>query len=297
MIIPPYLKPGDTVALVATARKINKEELAPAVAILESYGLKVAYGQHLFKEHNQFAGTDSERAEDLQWAIENPAVKAIIIARGGYGSLRIADHVNFESLLASPKWIVGYSDVTVLHAALLKLGIACIHGTMLFQFSRHLESTYTIKTLLFGEELNYTVPPHTLNREGTATAGLTGGNLSLLYALASTPTEVDTEGKILFIEDLDEYLYHIDRMMLQLKRAGKLKGLKGLIVGGMSDMKDNSIAFGKAAEEIIAEAVKDYDYPVCFGFPAGHIERNLALGLGRNVQLTVSEQGSELKYV
>lgn len=297
MIIPPYLKPGDTVALVATARKINKEELAPAVAILESYGLVVAPGRHLFKEHNQFAGTDTERAEDLQWAIDNPSVKAIIIARGGYGTLRIADHINFDPLLKSPKWVVGYSDVTVLHAALLKLGIACIHGTMLFQFSRHLESTYTIKTLLFGEELSYTVPPHALNRAGTATAALTGGNLSLLYALASTPTEVDTEGKILFIEDLDEYLYHIDRMMLQLKRAGKLKGLKGLIVGGMSDMKDNTIAFGKAVEEIIADAVKDYHYPVCFGFPAGHIERNLALCLGREVQLTVNEQGAGLKYV
>lgn len=293
---PPYLEPGDTVTIVATARKISKEELEPAVSLLESYGLQVALGNHIFESHHQFAGTDRQRAEDLQRAINDPNIKAIIVARGGYGTVRIIDMVDTEPLKKSPKWLVGYSDVTVLHSALHKLGIASIHGTMPINFLKHEASTQSLKQLLFGEVFSYEVPAHPLNRPGQARGEIVGGNLSLLYALAATPTDLDTRGKILFIEDLDEYLYHIDRMMMQLKRSGKLAQLGGLIVGGMSDMKDNTVPYGQTAEQIIAEAVSEYPYPVCFGFPAGHTDENMALYFGREASLQTGLNGTTLKY-
>ncbi len=295
-LAPPYLKPGDTVAIVATARKVSKEELEPAVSLLEGHGLRVALGKHIFESHHQFAGTDQQRAEDLQWAINDLHVKAIIVARGGYGTVRIIDMVNTGPLKKSPKWLAGYSDVTVLHSALHKLGIASIHSTMPINFLKHEASTLSLKQLLFGEALSYEVPAHPLNRPGEARGEIVGGNLSLLYALAATPTDLDTRSKILFIEDLDEYLYHIDRMVLQLKRSGKLAHLGGLIVGGMSDMKDNTIPYGQTAEQIIAEAVSEYHYPVCFGFPAGHTEKNLALYFGREAYLQAGAHGTTLKY-
>lgn len=296
MIIPDYLKSGDTVAIIATARKISQEELQPAITLLESYGLSVLLGPNLFAIENQFAGTTEQRTEDLQWALNHPTAKAIIIARGGYGTVKLMEHVDFKGFKQQPKWLVGYSDVTVLHHAIHNLNMATLHATMPINFLKNEEATKTMIDGLFGKLERHIVEPHPINKTGNASAELVGGNLSLLYSLSGTNLDIDTTGKILFIEDLDEYLYHIDRMMMQLKLSGKLKGLKGLVIGGMSDMRDNTVPFGKSAEEIILDIIKDYDYPVCFNFPAGHIDRNLALYFGKTVYLHVSTKEVRLSF-
>lgn len=296
-LIPPFLSKGDTILIIATARARNKEAVQPAIDTLKSWGLKVETGKNAFKNHHQFAGTDHQRAEDLQWAIDHKTAKAVLISGGGYGALRIIDHVNFKPLLKHPKWFVGYSDTTVMQSRLQRLGVASIHGTMAFQFPKNAEATLSVKQLLFNETPAYVVPKHKLNRLGNASAEIVGGNLSLLYALSGSVDDLDTKNKILFVEDLDEQLYHIDRMMLQLKRSGKLKNLKGLIVGGMSDMKDNAVPYGKTAEEIVWDAVKEYKFPVCFNFPAGHIEKNMALYFGRKAKLSVNKKGIELLFL
>lgn len=295
-LVPPYLKKGDTVLIIATARKISDEELNPTIAILNSWGLVAELAPNLFKSHHQFSGSDSERTEDLQWALDHKTAKAILIARGGYGTLRIIDNVEFEAFKKNPKWLIGYSDVTVLHSHLQSIGIVSLHATMPVNFLKHEEATLSIKKLLFNERVEYIIPIHPLNKSGYAEAEVIGGNLSLLYALSGSPSEVDFSNKILFIEDLDEFLYHVDRMMLQMKRSRKLKNLAGLIVGGMSDMKDNSISFGKNAEEIIHDAVSEFNYPVCFNFPAGHIDENMALYLGEKGHLEVSERDVKFYY-
>jgi muramoyltetrapeptide carboxypeptidase len=297
MKAPPFLKTGDTILIIGTARARSKDQIEPAITILKSWGLNVELGKNLFKKHHQFAGTDEQRAADLQWAIDHKKAKAVLIAGGGYGTLRIIDKVNFNSLKKYPKWFAGYSDATILQARLQKLNIPSIHGTMAFQFTKNKEATKSIKTLLFGEKINYAISNNKLNRNGKAQAELVGGNLSLIYALSGSIDDIETKNKILFIEDLDEQLYHIDRMMLQLKRSGKLKNLKGLVVGGMSDMKDNAIPYGKTANEIIFDAVKEYKYPVCFDFPAGHIETNMALYLGKKAKLSVEKNKVTLNYL
>jgi len=294
--VPLYLKKGDTVLVIATARARNKEQIQPAIEILKEWGLKVKTGKNIFKKHNQFAGTDKERAHDLQWALDHKTARAIIIAGGGYGTLRIIDQVDFKNFVKSPKWIAGYSDTTVLQGRLVRLKTASIHSTMAFQFEKDRVATLSLKRLLFGEPVRYVIPNNSLNRVGKAEAEIVGGNLSLIYALSASADDVSTRNKILFLEDLDEQLYHVDRMMLQLKRSGKLKHLKGLIIGGMSEMKDNAVPFGKTAEEIIMDAVKEYDYPVCFSFPAGHIKKNMALYFGKKARLTVARQGVSLEY-
>ena len=296
MILPPYLKKGDAVAIIATARKISKEEIQPAVTFFESYGLSVLLGKNLFESSNQYAGTDLQRAEDLQWALNDKNIKAIIIARGGYGTVRLMEHVDFTEFKKFPKWVVGYSDVTVLHSAIHNIGVATLHATMPLNFSKNQEATRSLIKALLGKLTEIETEENYSNIEGAACGQLVGGNLSLLYALSGTPYDIDTRDKILFIEDLDEYLYHLDRMMMQLKLSGKLSCLKGLIVGGMTDMKDNAIPFGKLPEEIILDAVKDYNYPVCFDFPAGHIDKNLAMYFGREAELTVNDTAT-LKFV
>jgi muramoyltetrapeptide carboxypeptidase len=297
MQIPAYLKKGDTVAIIATARKISEEEIKPAIAFLEIYGLNVICGAHLYKTDNQFAGTDEQRASDLQWALDNKEIKAIIIARGGYGTMRLLEHIDFTEFKKHPKWLVGYSDVTVLHSAIHQLGVASLHATMPLNFSKNKEATKSLVDALFGTHERIELEAHFFNKTGKATGELVGGNLSLLFTLSGTPYDIDTTNKILFIEDLDEYLYHIDRMMMQLKLSGKLKHLAGLVIGGMTDMKDNAIPFGKTEEDIILDAVKEYNYPVCFDFPAGHLDRNLALYFGRTVELNVQSQNVSLKFI
>ena len=290
MIKPAALQKGDKVAIVATARKISKEELAFAIKILEQWGLIVVFSENLFGEHHQFSGDDDQRLSDFNWALHQEEIKAIIIARGGYGTVRVVDGINFDYLQKKPKWIIGYSDVTVLHNECNRSGICSLHATMPINFNKNEEALESLRKFLFGESVIYNFPSHNLNKKGKVKGELVGGNLSLIYALSGTKSDLITKDKILFLEDLDEYLYHVDRMMLNLKRSGKLSELKGLIVGGMTEMKDNTIPFGKTAEEIILDSVKNYDFPVAFGFPAGHIERNLALLLGSEVHLHVDEK-------
>ena len=296
MLLPSYLKKGDALAIIATARKVSKEEIQPAVAFFESCGLSVLLGKNLFESNNQYAGTDAQRTEDLQWALNDRNIKAIIVARGGYGTARLLEYVDFTEFKRHPKWVVGYSDVTVLHNAIHGIGVASLHATMPLNFSKNERATKSMVDALFGNLSQIEVEENYSNISGIAKGQLVGGNLSLIYSLSGTPFDIDTTNKILFIEDLDEYLYHLDRMMMQLKLSGKLSGLKGLVVGGMTDMKDNAIPFGKFPEEIILDAVKDYDYPVCFDFPAGHIDRNLAMYFGREVELNVTDNAT-LKFL
>ena len=301
MIRPPYLKSGDTVMIVSSARRVTKSEIKPAADLLESWGLQVKYGKNLYKFQNQFSGTDAERASDFQSALNNKNVQAILFARGGYGTVRIVDQIDFKRFVKNPKWLIGYSDITVLHSHVHKLGIETLHAPMAFNLSKlSVNCLSVLKDSLFGQSLRYTSSKQQaslekLNRQGTAKGELVGGNLSILYSLAGTASDIDTTGKILFLEDLDEYLYHVDRMMMNLKRTGKLSNLAGLIVGGMSDMKDNEIPFGKTAEEIIQDAVSGYSYPVLYGFPSGHIPNNYPLIFGREATLKVTDK-MELKF-
>ena len=285
--MPPALKAGDTVALLATARKIESAEIETAVQTLQSWGLNVTIGKTIGLGENQFAGSDDERLADLQQQLDDPNVKAIICARGGYGTLRLVDNIDFRKFMKKPKWICGFSDITVLHNHLLQVyNVASLHCTMPLNFDKNTpESLESMKNALMGKRLNYKFEPHALNRDGLARGVMCGGNLSLLYALSNSVSDVDTTDKILFIEDIDEYLYHVDRMMWQLKRAGKLENLAGLVVGHFSGMKDNQIPYGHNAYEIIADAVSEYDFPVFFGFPAGHEADNRAVVIGAEVQI------------
>lgn len=306
MTKPDYLKSGDLVAIVATARKNSKDEIQPAITFLESLGLKVVVGKTIGAQENQFAGSDALRVADLQRMLDNPDIKAIWCARGGYGTVRIIDQLDFTNFKKHPKWIVGYSDVTVLHSHIHNLGFETIHAEMALDISRKTGLTKSsLRQVLFGKAhiIKYELQD-ALNRSGTATGQLTGGNLSVLYSLCGSLSAIDTKGKILFIEDLDEHLYHIDRMMQNLKRNGYFEKLAGLIVGGMSDMRDNTLEFGfktdnpfgKTAKEIIAETVSEYDFPVCYDFPAGHIDNNTAFILGSKVALEVNKRAT-LTYI
>ena len=295
MIIPEKLKIGDRIGIISTARKITIEELHPAIKTLESWGLKVVLGINLFQEDDQFSGTIEQRIADLQSMIDDNSIKAILCARGGYGTVQIIDTIDFTNLKKNSKWIVGYSDVTVLHSHLNNLGIASLHATMPINFENNTkESLSSLKNSLFGSLNSIDCKAHSLNKFGKIEGDIVGGNLSILYSLLGSQSDIDTVGEILFIEDLDEYLYHIDRMMMNLKRNGMLGDLKGLIVGGMSNMNDNSIPFGKTAEQIILEYTKDYDFPICFGFPAGHLSDNRGVRLGINSILKISKNGVSL---
>ncbi len=291
---PAPLQPGDKIALVAPARKVSPEEMQPAIDKLQSWGFEVVKGMYLFESDRQFAGTDQQRWADLQMMLDDASVKAILFARGGYGMVRIIDKLDFQRFEKSPKWLIGFSDVTVLHSHInLHCKTETLHAPMAINFPKTPERILeNLRLVLAGKSVHYDLSAHLFNRPGKATAELIGGNLSLLYALAGTESDVHTKGKILFLEDLDEYLYHIDRMMMNLKRTGKLKSLKGLIVGAMNDMKDNTIPFGKSAEEIILDAVKEYNYPVCFGFNAGHLDENNPIVFGRKIKLVVAEKTS-----
>jgi muramoyltetrapeptide carboxypeptidase len=296
LLRPPYLHAGDTIAIVATARKINADVLATAIQRFESWGLQVHLGKTIGAEHHQFAGSDELRMQDMQAAIDDPNVRCIMVARGGYGTVRMMDGLDWTGLLQHPKWIAGFSDVTYLHVHLNQtLGVQALHCAMPATFPTSSEAAIeSIRQQLFGERQPVAIPPHSLNRYGTTKGVLIGGNLSILYSITGTRSGFNTDGKILFIEDLDEQLYHIDRMMMNLKRSGKLHALAGLVVGGMSDMKDNAVPFGMDAYEIILDHVREYDYPLCMGYPAGHILDNTALVLGAVTKLEVTATGAIL---
>jgi len=294
MKTPDYLTGGDRVAVVAPARSVTVGQVETFIRILTDWDLEVITGPHLYSMYHQFAGTDDERASDVQMMLDDPSVKAIFCARGGYGTVRIIDRLDFTTFALQPKWIAGFSDVTVFHSHIHRhFGIETLHATMPYSLTQgdiDPASLESLRKALFGSELEYEVTAHTLNRQGHGEGIITGGNLSMLYSLSGTPSDIDTRGKILVIEDVDEYLYHIDRMMLNLKRSGKLDQLSGLVVGGMTDMKDNEVPFGKEAYDIITETVSGYGYPVCFDFPCGHQDKNLALILGRKVTMDVGEK-------
>lgn len=300
MKTPPFLLPGDPIAIVATARKISSDDLLPALNKIREWGFNAVLGKSIYSAEDQFAGSDELRLSDLQQMLDDASIKAVLCARGGYGTVRIIDNLDFSGFKINPKWVVGYSDITVLHSHIhTNCEVETLHATMPLNFPPDGSESDAIRTLynaLTGKKLAYHIRHHEMSRQGRAEGTIIGGNLSLLYALSSTPSDIDTSGKILFIEDLDEYLYHIDRMMQQLKRSGKLKNLAGLIVGGMSDMKDNSVPFGKTAYEIIAETVQEYHYPVCMGFPAGHTKDNRALILGRRILLNVGTYNSDIEF-
>jgi muramoyltetrapeptide carboxypeptidase len=297
MKIPPSLQKGDTIALVATARKNIDDNLKPAIDLLHSWGLEVVIGKTIGLDNNQLAGTDEERAADFQQQLDNPNIKAIWCVRGGYGTVRMIDLLDFTKFKKSPKWIVGFSDVTVIHSYINNLNIATIHGAMPITVAKaSLESIESLRKSLFGESLNYKIPFDAANRLGNAKGEIVGGNLSILYSLMGSNAQIDCKGKILFIEDLDEYLYHIDRMMMSLKRCGCFDDLNGLIVGTMTKMKDNDIPWGKNANQIIEDVTKGYSFPVLYNFPAGHFRDNRALIFGKQVSLEINTKTSKLIF-
>ena len=291
MLKPPSLNKGDKIGLAATARKITFNEISKAVGIIKKQGFVPVYDDDLFAEDHQFAGSDQLRALKVQQMLDDPEIKAIFSVRGGYGSVRIIDLLDFTSFKAQPKWFVGYSDISVFHCHINHvLGIQSLHASMPINFSENTDKALNdLFQVLTGKHLTYQFDANRLNRSGSTEGILCGGNLSVLYSLMGSNSFPDMEGKILFLEDLDEYLYHIDRMMVGLKRAGVLSKLKGMIIGSMSDMNDNEVPFGKTAYEIISEAVGNYDYPVCFGFPAGHVDDNRPLIMGGKVKLDVQD--------
>lgn len=299
MITPAYLKKGDTVAIVSTARKISKETIQPALDLLKEWGLNAILGETIGAEENQFAGSDDLRANDFQQMLDDPKINAIWCAKGGYGTVRIIDKLDFSQFQKVPKWIIGYSDVTVLHSHIHNLGVETLHAQIGENIEKKSEETRnSIHKSLFGEKHSISFPSEKFikNSIGKASGQLVGGNLSILYSLCGSVSAIDTRGKILFIEDLDEYLYHVDRMMVNMKRNGMLANLKGLLVGGMTDMHDNKAPFGKTAEEIIFDAVSEYNFPVCFNFTSGHIDDNRALILGREIDLKVSENNVSVNF-
>jgi len=299
MYQPSTLIKGDKIGLVAPAGKIEAQKIITAQKLLKSIGYEVILGKHVFDEHHIFAGTDEARAADFQFMLDHKEIKAIICARGGYGSVRIIDKLTFDGFEKHPKLLIGFSDISIFHARLNQLHFGSLHATMPINFTENVADSSSLQKLvdyLEGNLTDYKLPAHQLNRTGTCTAELVGGNLSIICSINATPYELNTNDKILFLEDLNEELYHLDRLMLNLKLSGKLAKLEGLIIGGMSDMKDGKTPFGKSANEIIKEAVQDYDYPVVFDFPAGHIDENWPLPLGKKVSLKVKDEGVRMSW-
>ena len=287
----PYLKQGSKIAIVAPARCVMPDEMAYAIQWLKEQGFAPVYDERLFAVHHIFAGTDEFRAAVFQEYIDNEEIDAIWLARGGYGGIRIIDKLDFSKFLEHPKWIAGFSDSTVIHGKLSSLGIPSLHAPMPFYFENKTEEAkQSLFNALTGNPLHYEFPANPLNRLGMMEGEIVGGNLSVLMGMNGSDIFPETDGKILFIEEVDEYIYHIDRMMRALKRAGKLTNIKGLVVGGLTQIHDNPDPFGQTVEEVIAEVVSEYGYPVCFGFPAGHFDDNRALLFGTRMQVVVNQE-------
>jgi muramoyltetrapeptide carboxypeptidase len=295
---PPYLQPGDKIAITCPAKKLPAP-MTDAIALLQSWGLEVVIGETVNASYHQFAGNDDLRARDMQRFLDDDSIKAIIAARGGYGTIRMIDKLDFSKFKNNSKWIIGFSDITVLHSHIeANFGISTIHGQMPVNVvNGSAQSLESLRLALFGEDLSYQFPSNQYNRTGKAEGELIGGNLSLLVAVSGSVSDMNYDGKVLFIEDVGEYLYSVDRMLYNLKRAGKMKNLAGLIVGGFTDMKDNDIPFGQTIEQIIMDKVSEYNYPVCFDFPAGHITDNRALVFGRNINLSITSTQTIIKYI
>ena len=290
-MVVPHLKIGSKVAIAAPARKVTQDQMQFAFNWLKEKGFVAVFDERLFAEHYIFAGDDDFRAEVLQEYLDNEEISAIWLARGGYGSICIIDKLDFTRFLRHPKWIIGFSDTTVFHGKLNRLDIPSLHASMPYCFdNKTIEAKESVFDALIGKPLHYEFSAHPLNRCGVTEGEIVGGNLSVLYSMLGSSSFPETKGKILFIEEVDEYIYHIDRMMRGLKRAGKLAHLKGLIVGGLTQIHDNPDPFGQSVEEVILDAVSEYDYPVCFGFPAGHFADNRAVVFGLSSRLSVMDE-------
>lgn len=299
MKIPEFLKAGDKVVIVCPASYI-KGDIHVAIDILNRWGLQVEVGKSVSSRFHQFAGRDEVRRHDLQAAFDNPEIKAIFAARGGYGTVRIIDQLDFQTFKKHPKWIIGFSDITVLHSHLHhRVGVCSIHGQMPKSFdSSTKEALASLKHALFGDLIDFQYTQHTFpNRPGEGVGQLIGGNLAILHSILASPSDGSYDNKILFIEDVGEQHYNIDRMLWSLKRANKLAKLQGLIVGGFTSLKDNDPPFGQRFEEIIMDKVAEYGFPVCFDFPAGHIHNNHSLILGRDLKINVGKEKTVLKYI
>ena len=303
LIHPPYLKTGDTVAIVSPSSVLknrDKDAVDKAVQLLKSWGLNTVLGKHIYKQYGHFAGSDEERSSDFQKAMDDPKIKAIWCTRGGYGSVRILDKLDYTKFKQNPKWIIGYSDITGIHNQIHIQGIESIHALMCSSLSgdpkKTREAIKSFKYAIFGDQLKYTVGGSKYNKKGITQGQLVGGNLTLLHTMLGSKTSIDISGKILFIEEIGEYAYRIDRMLQSLKRAGYFNNCKGVIVGGIIKVKKNTIPFGRSVQQIILDIVKDYDFPLLFNFPSGHLEDNRALILGRTITLNVGKESSSVVF-
>ncbi len=290
-IRPSKLVKGDKIIIPSPAGRVSEESVAKSANFLKSLGFIVEITENCTSRYFNYSAEDTIRFREFQAALDDSSAKATLCSRGGYGTGRIFDKFDYTEYLKNPKWIIGFSDITNLHLALNKMNVMSIHGPMTQSFSleEDAESVDKLVKLLLGEEQSIKIEPVSNNRLGTCTGELIGGNLSIIYSMQSTKYEINTKDKILFIEDLNEYLYHLDRIMINLKLSGKLSVLKGLVVGGFTDMKEHPNPFGKNAYEIIREHVEEYDFPVCFNFPAGHIPNNQPFVIGATYDLNVSE--------
>ena len=288
MVIP-FLKQGSKVSIVAPARMVKPKEMEYAITWLKEKGFVPVFDDRLFAEHYIFAGDDDDRAAVFQNYLDDESIDAIWLARGGYGSIRIVDKLDFTKFIQHPKWIIGFSDTTVFHGKLNRLSCPSLHASMPYCFdNKTVEAKQSLVDALMGKPLKYEFPAYPLNRKGEVEGEIVGGNLSVLYGMIGSDSFPETDGKILFIEEVDEYIYHVDRMMRALKRAGKLTNLKALVVGGLTQIHDNPGPFGQSVEEVISEVVKDYDYPLCFGFPTGHFSDNRAIVFGQKIRLEIT---------
>lgn len=297
LFAPPYLKKGDTVAIIALASKVEITSLEAAVEQIEEWGLKVIIGESVGASDYTFSGSDELRLRDFQDMLDNKNVRAIFSARGGYGSSRIIDNANFSKFISNPKWIIGFSDITAVHGKIQHLGFQSIHGPMPKTMFWDAQSDEYLKCVLFGKNVKYNCEANKLNRKGEGKGQIIGGNLALLAHNIGSLSDLDFAGKILFIEDIGEYLYNIDRLMVQLKRTGKLSNLAGLIVGQFSDVKENDEPFGKTVHEIIAEHVAEENYPVAYDFPIGHTNENWAIRCGEVLNFSVKNKEVKLRSI
>lgn len=297
-MIPFFLRAGDSIRIVSPSGCIHPDFIDGATKLLSSWGLKVTEGKYARAEYGRFAGTQDERTVDLQQALDDPNIKAILCSRGGYGLAQIIDKIDFTSFAKSPKWLIGFSDITILHNAITQLGIASMHGIMtkyLTELPEESDQIMSFKNLLFGTPSNFSIKPEAENRLGHAGGKLIGGNLSVMMGMRSTPFDLDFNNNILFIEDVGEKPYQIDRMMQSLRLSGVLKQISGLVVGQFSDYDEDPLMMQSVAEIILA-AVSEYDYPVCFNFPVGHVDYNLSLVLGEQAELFVDSDQVRLNY-
>ncbi len=299
MISPPYLKQKDSVAIVCMAGKTTRNSVQPAIEILESWGLEVIVGNSVGAVDGVFGGSDLIRKNDFQKQLDNPTIKAVFSARGGYGSTRILDEINWKKFKKSPKWVIGFSDITAVISQINNIGIEAIHGPMPKMFdNKGIEySLESLKKMLFGEKIKYEFQPNISNKTGKVKGEIIGGNLCILAHSIGSKSEIDAKGKILFIEDISEYYYNIDRMLVQLKRAGKLEHLAGLMVGHFTDCKDTDNPFDKSIEEIVLEQSKGYDFPIAFGIPIGHEPANWPIICGRKVEFVVTDELVDLQFL